>query len=135
MVLASIRTSRLAAVAPARAGRAATVVLRAADAERSPLLERLGGPAAIKAAVDIFYGKVCSQPSFAAASTAAGAAAAAAKPDPGSLARARPVLKAPLAAKTAVLTACTPQLLSTSLHCRLVSGRPAGCAFNKHVAT
>lgn len=57
-MLASTHSSRLAAVAPAKASRAARVVLRAVEVQKAPLLNRLGGPEAIKAAVDVFYGKV-----------------------------------------------------------------------------
>jgi hypothetical protein len=57
-MLASTHLSRLAAVAPAKASRAARVVLRAVEVQKAPLLNRLGGPEAIKAAVDVFYGKV-----------------------------------------------------------------------------
>jgi hypothetical protein len=65
-MLASTHSSRLAAVAPAKASRAARVVLRAAEVQKAPLLNRLGGPEAIEAAVDVFYGKVGCQQSPAA---------------------------------------------------------------------
>lgn len=62
-----MRTSRLAA-APARPNRVAILVPKAAaEVKQAPLLQRLGGPDAIKAAVDIFYGKVRSHMRTAAA--------------------------------------------------------------------
>jgi hypothetical protein len=65
-MLASTHSSTLAAVAPARASRAVSLVLRAAEVQKAPLLDRLGGPDSIKAAVDVFYGKVSCQLSSAA---------------------------------------------------------------------
>jgi hypothetical protein len=58
IMLASMRTSRLAAAAPTRPSRT-TVVLRVADGKRhAPLIDRLGGAEGVRTAVDIFYGKV-----------------------------------------------------------------------------
>jgi truncated hemoglobin YjbI len=41
-------------------------VLRAVEVKKAPLLDRLGGPESIKAAVDVFYAKVGCQTSSAA---------------------------------------------------------------------
>jgi hypothetical protein len=57
-MLASMRTSRLAAAAPTRPSRTA-VVVRYTDGKRhAPLIDRLGGADGLRTAVDIFYGKV-----------------------------------------------------------------------------
>ncbi|KAF6251006.1 globin-like protein [Scenedesmus sp. NREL 46B-D3] len=57
-MLASMRTSRLAAAAPTRPSRTAVVLNFKNERRHAPLIDRLGGPDAVKSAVDIFYGKV-----------------------------------------------------------------------------
>jgi hypothetical protein len=60
-MLATVRTSRLAAAAAAsnRPTRTTVVVDYRNEKRHAPLIDRLGGPEAVKTAVDIFYGKVC----------------------------------------------------------------------------
>jgi hypothetical protein len=57
-MMASVRTSRLAAAGSTRPCRTAVVVKFQDGKRHAPLIDRLGGPAAVNTAVDIFYNKV-----------------------------------------------------------------------------